>query len=214
MEQVPITRSALLARRGRLDLAKRGLELLEQKRDRLLDEFRDAAQHVLTEAGELDRAVGAGRRALIAAEVADGPEIVGSAALAARRDLVVSARPVTVMGVRIAEIDYAPLGRPRMGRGYTAAGSTAHVDEVAAAFEGVAEQVLRLAAHEVRIRRLSDEIRKTSRRVNALENTLIPRLEVEIRWIASRIEERERQDRFRLKRIKDQKGIRPGRGTQ
>ena len=208
MEQVPITRSALLARRSRLDLAKRGLELLERKRDRLLVQFREAARQVLVEAGELDRAVGAGRRALAAAEVADGPEFVGSSALAARRDLALSARPVTVMGVRMAEIDFEPVGRPRMGRGYTATGSSPHIDEAAAAFETVAEQTLRVAAYEVLIRRLSEEIRKTSRRVNALEIAVIPALESEIGRIGSHIEERERQDRYRLKRIKDRKGTR------
>jgi V/A-type H+-transporting ATPase subunit D len=206
MEQVPITRSEFLARRARLALAHRGRELLEEKRDQLMAEFREAARQALAEAGELDETAAAGRRQLALAEVADGPEAVRSAALAARRRLELTARPATVTGVRIAEIAFEPVGRPRFGRGYTAAGSSPHTDRTAGAFEAVLEQTLRLAAHEVRLRRLSDEIGKTTRRVNALETVVIPRLADEIRIIAGRMEERERQDRFRLKRIKERKG--------
>lgn len=206
MEQVPITRSELLARRARLALAHRGRELLEEKRDQLMAEFREAARQALAEAGALDETAAAARRELAFAEVADGPEAVRSAALAARRRLALTARPATITGVRIAEIAFEPVGRPRFGRGYTPAGSTAHTDRAAGSFEAVLEQTLRLAAHEVRLRRLSDEIGKTTRRVNALETVVIPRLEGEIRVIAGRMEERERQDRFRLKRIKERKG--------
>jgi V/A-type H+-transporting ATPase subunit D len=210
MEQIAVTRSELLARRGRLSLARRGRDLLEQKRDQLMDEFRNAAQRVLSEAGGLDRTAAAGRRALAYAEAADGPEAVRSAGLAARRELELSARPATVSGVRIAQIEFAPVGRPRLGRGYTAAGSSPHVDRAAEAFEAVVEQTLRLAVEEVRLRRISEEIGKATRRVNALERVVIPRLEAEIRMIASQMEERERHDRFRLKRLKDRKAAQAG----
>ncbi len=211
MEQVPVNRTALLSRRTRLDLAHRGLDLLERKRDRLMEEFRRAAQQALAEAGQLDRTAAAGRRALADAEIADGPEAVGSAALAARRDLALSARPSSVMGVRIADIEFEALGRPRFGRGYTAGGSSPHIDAAAAGFEAIIEQTLRLAAQEVRLRRLSEEIGRTTRRVNALDTVIIPRLRQEIARIASQMEERERQDRFRLKRFKKRRpGFRSG----
>lgn len=208
MEQIAVTRSEFLARRGRLDLARRGRDLLEQKRDQLMDEFRSAARRVLSEAGSLDRTASAGRRALAFAEAADGPDAVRSAGLAARRELELSARPATVSGVRIAQIEFGPVGRPRLARGYTAAGSSPHVDRTAEAFEAIVEQTLRLAVEEVRLRRISEEIGKATRRVNALERVVIPRLESQIRLIASQMDERERHDRFRLKRLKDRKAAR------
>lgn len=208
MEQIAVTRSELLARRGRLGLARRGRDLLEQKRDQLMGEFRAAAERVLFEADSLDRSAAAGRRSLAFAEAADGPEAIRSAGLAARRDLELTARPATVSGVRIAQIEFAPVGRPRLGRGYTLAGSSPHVDRAAEDFEAVVEQTLTLAAEEVRLRRISEEIGKATRRANALERVVIPRLEDEIRMIASQMEERERHDRFRLKRLKDRKATR------
>ena len=115
---------------------------------------------------------------------------------------------MTVSGVRIAEIEFPPVGLPRFGRGYSATGSSAHIDLTAQRFEAELELILRIAAYEVRLRRLSEEIGTTTRRVNALETVVIPRLAIQIRLIHSRLEERERQDRFRLKRFKERRAAR------
>jgi V/A-type H+/Na+-transporting ATPase subunit D len=208
VEQVTATRSELLARRARLDLATRGRVLLEQKRDQLMSEFRKAAIFVLEEAVELDGISAEARRALALAEVALTPEYVRSAAETARRDIHLTARPDVIAGVRIADIEFDPVGRGRFARGLPAGGGSAHIDEAAAEYEAVIEQLLRVAAYEMRLRRLSEEIGTTNRRVNALATFVIPRLEQETRLIRSRLEERERQEIYRLKRIKERKGSR------
>jgi V/A-type H+-transporting ATPase subunit D len=208
MEQVPATRSELLARRARLELAMRGRLLLEEKRDQLMAEFRKAADVVLAEVGQLDEIAAGARRALARAEAANGPESVRAAALAARRDIRLRARQTNVAGVRIAEIDYEPLGRGRFTRGYLAMEGNAHIDSAAEEYEAVVEQLLRVAAYELRLRRLSEEIGTTNRRVNALATFVIPELQTEVGLILSRLEERERQEIYRLKRIKERKGSR------
>lgn len=208
MEQVPATRSELLARSTRLELATRGRLLLEEKRDQLMAEFMDAADVVLTEFGELDEIAGSARRALARAETSQGPEAVRAAALVAQRDIRLGVRLVNVAGVRIAEIDYEPLGRGRFTRGYGPSEGSARVDSAAAEYEAVVEQLLRVAEYELRLRRLSEEIGATNRRVNALATFVIPRLQSEVRLIRSRLEERERQEIYRLKRIKERKGSR------
>jgi V/A-type H+-transporting ATPase subunit D len=58
---------------------------------------------------------------------------------------------------------------------------------------------------EVRLRKIGGEIQKTSRRVNALEQILIPSLRGEIHRILRALEERAREDVFRLKRLKAKK---------
>lgn len=207
MEQVTATRSELLARRARLDLARRGRVLLEEKRDQLMSEFRKAAVVVLEEAVELDEMSADARHALVFAEVAETPELVRSAAEAAQREIRLTARPNVVAGVHIADIDFEPVGRGRFARGLSA-GGTSHIDQAANEYEAVVEQLLRMAAYEVRLRRLSEEIGTTNRRVNALATFVIPQLEQETRLILSRLEERERQEIYRLKRIKERKGSR------
>ena len=61
--------------------------------------------------------------------------------------------------------------------------------------------ILDLATIELRLRRLAEEIGTTTRRINALESVVLPRLERERDQIRSVLDERERQDRFRLKRF-------------
>jgi V/A-type H+-transporting ATPase subunit D len=214
VEQVTATRSELLARRARLDLARRGRVLLEEKRDQLMSEFRKAAVVVLEEAVELDEISADARHALALAEVVETPELVRSAAEAAHREIRLSARPNVVAGVHIAEIEFEPVGRGRFARGLPAGGGTSHIDLAADEYEAVVEQLLRLAAYEVRLRRLSEEIGTTNRRVNALATFVIPQLEKETRLILSRLEERERQEIYRLKRIKERKGSRLQEGTR
>lgn len=208
MEQVTATRSELLARRTRLELARRGRVLLEEKRDQLMSEFRKAAVVVLEESVELDDISAGARHALAIAEVIQTPEFVRSAAETARREIRLSARASVVAGVHIADIEFEPVGRGRFSRGLPADGGSAHVDQAATEYEAVIEQLLRVTAYEVRLRRLSEEIGVTNRRVNALATFVIPQLEQETRLILSRLEERERQEIYRLKRIKERKGSR------
>ncbi len=205
MEQVSATRTELLARRAQIDLANRGRDLLNEKRDQLLEEFRRVADVVLGGTDALERSAAEGRRLLTIAEAGDGPEAVLSAAVATRGEIPLEASTTSIMGVRIARIDHQPVGRPRTGRGYSLAGTGPRIDAVAEAYEGQLDLVLEVATTEIRLRRLAEEIGKTTRRVNALEFVVIPRLIGESKWIQSVLEERERQDHFRLKRVKEHK---------
>jgi V/A-type H+-transporting ATPase subunit D len=61
----------------------------------------------------------------------------------------------------------------------------------------------------MRVRRLAEEIGRTTRRVNALDNVLLPRLAAELGYIQMVLEEREREDLFRLKRVKQKISNKP-----
>lgn len=211
MVQVTATRSELLARRAQIALALQGRDVLKEKRDQLMEEFRKVADVVLSGSEALDQATAAARRRLALAEGVSGPEAVRSAGLATRVAVPLTATVTSVMGVRIADIRHDPVAMPRTARGYSLEGTTAAIDECAASFESVLAMVLDLAADELRLRRLVEEIGKTTRRVNALESVVIPRLERERIAIQAVLDERERQDRFRLKRFKKRRpGFRSG----
>ncbi len=202
------TRSELLAHRSQLDLARRGRDLLEDKRDELMKEFRKVADLVLSGEGALDHAAAAARRLLAAAEAFDGPDLVQSAAPADTAGIPLEARPIHIMGVRIADIEYGPVRRSPMDRGYALNATSVRIDDAADAFETELELALELAGKELRLRRLVEEIATTTRRVNALDNIVIPQLERETAVIQSVLDEREREDRFRLKRAKEQRARR------
>lgn len=202
MENVGATRMELLAVKGQRGLAEQGRDLLKEKRNALLKEFMKIADLVMRSSDELEQAAADARRALERAEVLDGPEMVRSAAFAAQGELSLSVEGALVMGVPVPVIEQKSAARAVIDRGYSLSGTTARIDEAAERFEEEVSLLIELASSELRLRRLADEIQKTSRRVNALENILIPRLYARQAYIEMILEERAREDLFRSKAVK------------
>ncbi len=202
MRNLSTTRAELLAHKEQIALARQGRDLLEQKRTVLLREFKRVVDTVLHDSEILQQNARQAVMALGRAEAMAGTEVVRSAAMAARSDLPLRISTVNVMGVRIPHIEQRVVSRSVLDRGYAITGMSVSVDEAAAAFETEVESILHLTDSELRLARLSREIQRTSRRLNALEHHLIPRLEAEQKQIQMALDERERSDHFRMKLIK------------
>jgi V/A-type H+-transporting ATPase subunit D len=192
----------LLARKVQITLAKQGRDLLEQKRSALMKEFLRIADTVMERSDLLQETASAARQALARAEAVAGSQAVLSAALASRGDFSLEVSTTSVMGVKVPHIEQKRVARPLMGRGYSIVGTSITIDETAAAFEAQAEAIIQLAESELRLTRLASEIQRTSRRLNALDHLLIPRLESERDFIQMTLDEHERSDHFRLKLVK------------
>jgi V/A-type H+-transporting ATPase subunit D len=195
------TRTELLARQAQLALARQGRDLLQDKREQLMTEFRNTARTVLAGSDALEAAGSAARVALDRAWARDGPDALASAAFAATGHVDVEAGVTRIMGVRVPRIAYRPVGRLGPARGYSLAATSARIDAAADRFEAQLDLVLQVATGEVRLRRLGAEIATTTRRVNALEHVVIPRLSASRNRIRRVLEEREREDHYRLKRV-------------
>ncbi len=202
MENVSPTRMELLAVKGQIGLAEQGRDLLKEKRNALMKEFMKIADTVMRDSDELEQAAMIAQRALARAEALDGPEAIRSAAFAAQGELTLSVEGAFVMGVPVPVIEKKSVARALIDRGYSLSGTSARIDETAERFEEEVDLLIELAASELRLRRLAEEIRKTSRRVNALENIMIPRLHARKAYIEMVLEERAREDLFRLKTVK------------
>jgi V/A-type H+-transporting ATPase subunit D len=200
--ELSATRTELLARRARIALATQGRDLLKDKRAALMAEFGRLSASVVEAVEALGRRAAESRRALLDAVSADGSAVVGSAALAAAGDVETRLTARSVAGVRVVELEHEAVVRPLTNRGYDLALSTPHVDAAAAAFERQLELLLDVAASELSLRRLADEIARTTRRVNALEHVIIPRLEHERDAIQTVLDDRELEDRVRLRKAR------------
>lgn len=202
MENVSPTRMELLGVKAQIGLAEQGRDLLKEKRNALMKEFMKIVETVMTGSDDLEQSAMDARRALARAEALDGAEAVQSAAFAAQGELTLSVEGAFVMGVPVPVIEKKSASRALIDRGYSLSGTSARIDETADKFEEEVDLLIELASSELRLRRLADEIRKTSRRVNALENILIPRLHSRKAYIEMVLEERAREDLFRLKTVK------------
>jgi len=202
MQKVSTTRMELLAKKAQIALAEQGQALLKEKRAALLREFLRLADRVMARSDALQAAAAEARRALARAEAVAGPEAVRSAALATRGELTLAVQAANVMGVSVPVIEQKRVARSAFGRGYSPTGTSVTIDEAAAAFEAEVNSLIQLAESELRLTRLAAEIQRTSRRANALEHVFIPRLLAERDYIQMALDERERADHFRLKRVK------------
>jgi V/A-type H+-transporting ATPase subunit D len=200
MTSVTATRSELLARRSRERIAHRGHSVLTRKRATLIGELRRVGREVGDRRTQLERAATASRRALAEAVVTDGPQAVGSAAIAAGREICAEVTTRNVAGVPVIGLNADHASRPRAGRGYALVASTAAIDRVAEAFEAELDGLLELVAAELNLRRLTFEVARVSRQVNGLEQVVIPRLAAEQRYIAATLEQRALEDRVRILR--------------
>ncbi len=207
------SRMALLLGRARLEMARQGQSLLEQKRDALLREFYREVPLVFASYAELERAAAAARLALVEAEVRLG-DVAVSAAAATPPDgeVGVDLLPLTVLGVAVPAVAPRDLVRTPDKRGRALAASGPALELAALRFEEELTIALRQATMEARVRRLAREIRRTRSRVNALRTRIVPRLEAETRAIELALEQREREERFRLKRVKARRAARGARG--
>jgi len=85
---------------------------------------------------------------------------------------------------------------------YNLLASSAKLDEATLKMAEALKAITELSSAEAAIRRLAQAIASTKRRVNSLDYVIIPRVVQSIRYIQMHLEEREREDFFRLKRIK------------
>jgi V/A-type H+/Na+-transporting ATPase subunit D len=202
MAPVSPTRSELLARKAEIRLAAQGRDLLKERRSALVREFNHLGASALESLDALDRDAADAGRFLGLTVGASGLEPVESAAFAAQGEVELSLRTRNVAGIGVVEIAKDTVARAPSDRGYSLAGTTARIDTVAERFEAVLDRLLDVAALDLSVRRLASEIARTTRRMNALEHVVVPRLEAERARIALVLEEREMEDRVRLRRLR------------
>ncbi len=203
MEQVHPTRSELLKRKDSRLLADQGMNLLKRKRDALLREFMPIIDETMRLSLRLERVAMEAQYELSMAKAKEGGPVIRSASYASSGEALVDITGTHVMGVPIPVIRKGSSSmRSLTKRGYAITGVSSRVDGVADKFEEIIDVIIESADIETRLKRLGEELRKTNRRVNALENIVIPEYNEQIKFINMSLEERAREDIFRLKKVK------------
>jgi len=198
-ETIAPTRSNLLARRDQFKLANRGADLLKRKRDALIGEFFDLVKASLQARRDLTKASQEAYLSLFLANAWDGPEAVKSIALAEDATVEVGLTVENLFGVKVPQVQAPTFGE---GTSFSPIGAGARTLDAAAQFKALTEALIKVAATETRLRRIGEEIKKTSRRVNALEQLVIPGIARQIKDIRSVLDQRALEEVTVLKRIK------------
>jgi V/A-type H+-transporting ATPase subunit D len=203
VEDVRPTRSELLNAKQQISLAQQGMDLLKQKRDALLIEFMSVMDETLRLSGSLQKAVADAQYSLAVAKSVDGNVSVRSVAMATKGEVSVDMTGTKIMGVSVPVVTkgQSPV-RSSFTRGYSITGVSSRIDESADRFEKILDVIIEYADIETRLKRLGEEIQKTNRRVNALEQITVPGLKEQVTYIRQTLDERSREDLFRLKKVK------------
>lgn len=202
MNRPATTRMALLELRARRVVGERGARLLRAKREVLAGELWRLTRDVLEGRARLDATLLEAEEALDLARALDGSAALESLALTAARDVPVEVTVRRVWGVPTPSVGAPPLVRAADARGASPATWGPTAAGAARGHEEALETLLRIASRELHLQRLGEEIQATSRRINALEQVVLPALAADASRIEGALDERDREDAVRLKRFR------------
>lgn len=197
---IPPTRSNLLRMKKELQFAREGYEILDRKRVVLTSELIRVAHDAEALQTKVWDALAKAYRSLEQAKLTMGEDNVEWAALAINKTVEVQLKFRGIMGVAIPHVEAT--GGP-LDMTYGLGDTPATLDEASSAFREVLMGIAELSELVTSVWRLAGELRKTQRRVKALQYIFIPQYEETVLMIKAALEEREREETFRLKWLKD-----------
>jgi V/A-type H+-transporting ATPase subunit D len=194
------TRTNLIRVKKDLRFAREGHEILDRKREVLISELVRIAHEAEAAQKEVWDLLASGYSALQKARLTLGSDRVEWAALAANKTVDIHLKYRGIMGVAVPVIEAS--GEPHAML-YSLGDTNAALDESTSVFREIVLSLPRLSMLIATVWRLAGELRKTQRRVNALQHIFIPNYEATVAFIVSSLEEREREEIFRLKWLKN-----------
>ena len=194
------TKIELVKLKRRLGLSSRIHKIMKDRLSILTMEFLQAARQTVTAKQHTIDAMNQAYKAMTIASGYHGYVALQKELSASQADITVTAGPRNVAGVRIPSLE---LNEPTGGlRGYNMAQTSSLVDSASDTAREALRAIIELAELQRGLELLGTEINRTKRIANALEYILIPNLKATIRFLAMKFEERDREEKARLKRVK------------
>jgi V/A-type H+-transporting ATPase subunit D len=193
------TKTNLLRVRRELEFARLGHELLDQKRNILVIELLNLVDQAADLQDRVVKALEEAYRALEQAVLSMGKLRASHLASAVNIRSEIELKTRRVMGVRLPVVETSFSEHPPY---FSPLGTSFWIDNSLEEFKNSLQLMGRLAELKISIIRLASEVRKTIRKVNALEKIAIPDLEQAVRFIQNRLEENERDMFVLMKMVK------------
>jgi V/A-type H+-transporting ATPase subunit D len=200
MLNVTPTKTALLKLRDELKFASLGYELLDQKRSILIVELLSLVDQAADFQSRVEEELSKAYKTLEKAVLQMGKLKVQNLAGAVNIDTNIRIGARRVMGVNLPIVDTDFHERPPY---YSPLGTSFWIDSSVEAFKSALQLLGKLAELKISVLRLANEVRKTIRKVNALEKIAIPDLRETVAYIESRLEENERDMFTLMKMVKE-----------
>ncbi|MBW9147385.1 V-type ATP synthase subunit D [Clostridium sp. CM028] len=199
METFAPTKSTLMAAKNSLDFSEKGFELLDKKRSVLIREMMSYVSKARELQDEVNITFSKAYKALESANINSGIIEIEDVAMTIGEAKDYKILFKSVMGVEVPKIIFE---RKEIEPKYGFYRSSAAIDESMKEFNNVKYLTYELAEVENAVYRLAMEIKKTQKRANALQNIQIPKFKEMVKFVTEVLEEKEREDFFRLKVVK------------
>lgn len=195
------TRMELKRLKERLKTATRGHKLLKDKTDEMIRQFVIVARQNKELREEVEKGLGVALNGFMLARAMSDPNAIDEALLMPSRTVTLSCAKKTLMNVPVPVIDISEKSGDQLYP-YSFLSMTNEMDNSVATLNKMLIKLIKLAEIEKTTNMLADEIEKNKRRVNALENVLIPQMEETIKYIKMKLDENERSATVRLMKVK------------
>jgi V/A-type H+-transporting ATPase subunit D len=197
------TRTNLLLLKEKSRSVVNSIGILKARKQALIKEFLSATLPFLRSREEIRQSYGKALRELAVTIGREGKNNIESIVKVTEREFGIDVVEKSIWGLRYKDLLFHEVAvRAPDKRGYDERGTTPHLEESAALFEKLLEIMLHLAEYESKLKRLGEEIVRTTRRIKVLEEMVLPALKQQVKSIAQYIGERERESFYRLKRVK------------
>jgi len=193
------TKTNLFKIKRNLEFAQEGYQLLEQKREILVAELMPLMDKTKDAQRNVEEGLKEAFYALEQAITRMGAQAVSQAALAVNIKSTISLSRRGIMGVEVPIVEAVYKDAPPY---YSPSGTSFWLDESIEKFKGVLKLMGRLAEMKLSLLRLAKEVKKTIRRVNALEKIALPDYKETLKYIQDVLDEQERETFFVLKLVK------------
>ena len=196
------TRMEMKRLQGRLKTATRGHKLLKDKTDEMIRRFIVLAQENRRLRAQTEQELANALASFTLARSADDCRVVEEAILMPCRNVSLSCSKRKVMGIDVPsmQIDDNDSGTLYP---YSFLSVSEQLDDSLRGLNAVLYKLILLAETEKTCNMLADEIEKNKRRVNALENIMIPQFTETIKYIKMKLDEADRSATVRLMKVKD-----------
>lgn len=202
MENIAPTKSNLMSAKSSLEFSVMGYELLDQKRNVLIREMMSYMDRAKELQVRINTTFSDAYTALREANVTMGISNVEGIAAAIPEAEDYNVLFKSVMGVEVPEICYEKKDVEPKYSPYT---TNSSMDIAYCKFNEVKYLIYELAEVENAVYKLAIEVKKTQKRANALQNIQIPKFKMIVKFIGEVLDEKEREDFFRLKVVKRKK---------
>lgn len=196
------TKANLIKAKNLLDFSEKGFELLDKKRNVLIREMMGLMDKAKDVQNRVSSTFEEAYKALQVVNVSMGVNNVEEIAISVPTTEKYEILLKSVMGV---EIPFVKYGKKDLEPYYGFFRTNPALDIAVTKFKEVKYLIYELAEIENSVFKLAMEIKKTQKRANALEKIQIPKYQEQVKIIEEVLEEKEREDFFRLKRLKQRK---------